>query len=98
MMQSNWKDSALCNGHPESNIWFSYKKSDIDRAVSICKKCPVRIPCFINMWNNEEYYGVSGGISEFNYLISTWKETSSEKQNNRTRTDRVLKGILQEIA
>jgi hypothetical protein len=50
------------------------------------------------MWNNEEYYGVSGGISEFNYLISTLKETSSEKQNNRTRADRVLKGILQEIA
>jgi hypothetical protein len=96
-MKNNWKDKALCLGHPESNIWFSYKKSDIDRAKSICKKCPVRVECFMSAWESGDFYGVYGGVSEFEYLSMTWKEVENEKQNNRTRSNRVLKGILQEI-
>jgi hypothetical protein len=95
MMPSNWSSKALCVDHPESNIWFSYKKEDIDRAVSICKKCPVRTECFISVWNSGEFYGVYGGITEFEYLNLTWKEAKNEKQNNRSKTDRVLKTILQ---
>jgi hypothetical protein len=97
MMQNNWAKEALCFNHPERNIWFSYKKEDTDRAVNICKKCPVREKCFITAWNTGDFYGVYGGVTEFNYLNLTWKEAKSEKQNNRTRTDRVLKGILQEF-
>lgn len=96
-MQSNWKDLALCLDHPENNIWFSYKKDEIDRAKAICKECPVRVECFMNMWNTGDFYGVNGGISEFEYLQLTWKEVSSEKSNNRSRASGVLKGILQKI-
>jgi hypothetical protein len=96
-MKNNWKEKALCLGHPEGNIWFSYKKSDIDRAKSICKKCPVRVDCFMSAWESGDFYGVYGSVSEFEYLSMTWKEVGNEKQNNRTRSDRVLKGILQEI-
>ena len=97
-MQSNWKEKALCHNHPESNIWFSYKKAEIDRAIKICKKCPVRTECFVTMWNTGEFYGISGGISEFDYLNITWKEAKSERQSNRTRTDKLLATILQEFS
>jgi hypothetical protein len=95
MMQSNWKEKALCYNHPELSIWFSYKKEDADRAQSVCKKCPVRVECFMSMWNTGDFYGINGGVSEFEYLSMTWKEATNEKQSNRTRADRVLKGILQ---
>lgn len=49
------------------------------------------------MWNTGDFYGINGGVSEFDYMMMTWKEATSEKQNNRARTDRVLKGILQGI-
>lgn len=96
-MPSDWKAQALCLDHPERLIWFSYKKEEVDRAVKICKKCPVRTDCFISSWDTGDHYGVNGAISEFEYLMLTWKEVDSEKQNNRTRSSRVLKGILQEI-
>ena len=94
-MLSNWKEKSLCFNHPEIDIWFSYKKQDVDRAKDICGKCPVRIECFMSMWNTGDFYGINGGISELDYMMMTWKEATSEKQNNRTRTDRVLKAILQ---
>lgn len=97
MMQSDWKQKALCLNHPEGRIWFSYKKEESDRAKSICKKCPVRSECFLSMWDTGDFYGVYGGVSEFDYLTSTWKEAKSEKENNRTRSSGVLKRILQEI-
>jgi hypothetical protein len=97
MMQSDWKQKALCLKHPESGIWFSYKKDEVDRAKSICRKCPVRTECFLSMWNTGDFYGIYGGISEFDYLMATWKEVKSEKENNRTRSNRVLQGIMQEI-
>lgn len=94
-MQSSWKEKALCVNHPESNLWFSYKKDDINRAVSICSKCPVKKECFLSAWESDEFYGVYGGISEFEYLNITWKEAKNEKQNNRSRTDTILKTIMQ---
>jgi WhiB family redox-sensing transcriptional regulator len=94
-MQSSWKEKALCSDTPESHIWFSYKKEEIDRAVEICKICPVRKQCFINAWSADEFYGVSGGITEYEYLTLTWKEAKSERQSNRSRTDKLLKKILQ---
>jgi hypothetical protein len=96
-MQSDWKESALCLDHENRNLWFSYKKEDVDSAKEICKKCTVRTECFVSMWNTGNFYGVNGGVSEFEYLQLTWKEVSSEKANNRTRASSVLKGILQKI-
>lgn len=96
-MQSDWKQSALCIDHPEKNLWFSYKKDDIETAKNICKECTVRTECFLSMWNTGDFYGVNGGISEFDYLSLTWKEANSEKANNRSRANTVLKGILQKI-
>ena len=94
-MQSNWKEEALCFNHPELSIWFSYKIEDVDRAKNICKKCPVRVECFMSMWNTGDFYGIHGGATEFEYLSMTWKEATNEKQSNRTRSDRVLKTIVQ---
>ena len=94
-MPSNWKEEALCSDRIDSHIWFSYKKEEIDKAVQICKKCPVRRQCFMNAWSSEEFYGIAGGITEYEYLTLTWKEAKSERQSNRSRSDKLLKKILQ---
>lgn len=94
-MSSNWQNKALCKGHDRPSIWFSYNKEELEEATNICKQCPVAKQCFLNAWESEDFYGVRGGITEYEYLEITWKEAKSGKQGNRTRSDKLLKAIMQ---
>jgi WhiB family redox-sensing transcriptional regulator len=96
--KSDWKDYALCTSGYPVNYWFSNKKPEIDVAKSICAKCTVRLECFTTAWSDDSHYGVYGGVSEYEYLLLTWKEAKSESESNRDRTDKRLRKILQEIA
>lgn len=96
--KSNWKDFALCSSSHPTNYWFSSKKEDIDIAKSICAKCTVRLECFFTAWDNDSHYGVYGGVSEYEYLLLTWKEAKSESEDNRDRTDKCLQKMLRHIA
>lgn len=86
-------DLALCQGDEKSYAWFSYDINDIEYAKSVCRNCEVKVQCFINGLDND-FMGVNAGISEFEFMIETWKEAKKENESNWTRSDKVLQGIL----
>lgn len=94
---SNWKFHAICASDPNGKAWMSYKKEDIDYAKAGCQKCSVRVPCFLAAWESEYFHGVNGGISEFEFMIKTWKKARKEQDDNWRRTDRDFQKILREI-
>ena len=98
MSPSNWKQFAVCTGDSRSFAWFSFKKEDIDYAKNGCAKCTARIPCFLNAWESEEYCGVNGGISEFEFLLSTWKEAKKVTDENWKRSDKDLQKFVRRVS
>ena len=97
-LTSDWKIHAVCASDPKPDAWMSYNKDDIIYAKSGCDRCTVRRECFFNAWNQEDFYGVYGGISEFEFLIGTWKEAKKESDVNWKRTDRILQRLLQKAS
>lgn len=87
---------ALCQGDKNSSAWFSYQIEDIKYAKSVCSECELKTPCFLNGLENE-FMGVNAGISEFEFLMKTWKEAKTENESNWTRSNKVLQGIVREI-
>lgn len=86
-------DLALCQGDERSHAWFSYDIEDIQYAKSVCLSCEVKIECFANALQND-FMGVNAGISEFEFMIDTWKEAKKENESNWTRSSKILQGIL----
>jgi|LakMenE01Jun11ns_1017448.scaffolds.fasta_scaffold8574273_2 hypothetical protein len=86
---------ALCQGDEKSSAWFSYQIEDINYAKSVCAECEVKLPCFFNALENE-FMGVNAGISEFEFMMKTWKEAKTKNESNWTRSDKVLQRILRE--
>lgn len=50
------------------------------------------------MWETDSFYGVNGGLSEYDIMQETWKEVSDPNDNNWKRTDRVLQKLLQKVS
>lgn len=95
---SNWKSKALCSRDIKQHTWWSYDKDDIAYAKQGCSRCPVRSECFLSAWQSDDFYGINGGITEFDFLLITWKEAKKESNVNWKRTDRDLQRIMREIA
>jgi hypothetical protein len=93
-----WRKSALCLIDKNSKRWFSYNLEDVDYAKKVCQSCLVRKECIVNMWETDSFYGVNGGMSEFDIMNLTWKAVSKENDSNWKRTDRVLKKLLQQVS
>lgn len=92
---SNWRDKAVCSDSRYPERWLSYKMSDIKYAKQGCLKCSVRSECLLNAIQNDFFVGVVAGISEFDYLMYTWQETTREDESNWRTDDRVLSELLQ---
>lgn len=58
-----WMDSALCSQtDPES--FFPDKGGSVREAKAICRACDVRAECLEYALDNEERFGIWGGMSE----------------------------------
>lgn len=98
--ERNWKDLALCSSDKNGEAWMSYKKDDIIYAQLICQKCTVRPQCFLEGWENtdSDFYGIYGGVSEYEYLLGIWKEAKKDTDDNWHRTDRILQKFMRQIS
>lgn len=94
---SDWIDKALCAQDEQPTAWLSYDIEDIQYARYRCSICTVRKECFLNAWQNDPYVGVNAGISEYDFLILTWKEAKKPNGSNWSRTNKLLQGILQKV-
>jgi Transcription factor WhiB len=62
-----WQDQASCRGWVGANIWFSPRRCDVERAVSICSRCAVAGACLADALEQERHtssvrlFGVRGG-------------------------------------
>jgi len=57
-----WKDEAACRGEGIS-IWFARRTSKAgQKAVSICRRCPVREQCLADAMEAEAGSGLRLGI------------------------------------
>lgn len=60
---SLWKLKGACatTTHPE--LWFSNDFAEMQLAQRICWKCPVIAECLIEAYENNEVYGIWGGMT-----------------------------------
>jgi hypothetical protein len=95
---SSWRKKALCLIDKNSKYWFSYKRDEVEYAKSVCQSCTVRKECILHMWESESFYGVNGGLSEYDVMQETWKQVNKADDTNWKRTDRVLQRLLQKVS
>ena len=96
-LTSDWKKRAVCASDKRQSAWMSYDKDDIQYAKNGCARCSVRAECFLSAWSSDDYYGVNGGISEFEFLLATWKKVKKVSNVNWKRTDKDLQRLMREI-
>jgi hypothetical protein len=59
--RERWRRLALCAGHPDRWTWFSDDERDANRAIAVCRVCPVRSECLTSALRRAEPSGVWGG-------------------------------------
>ena len=60
--QPNWYAKAECrNYNPE--LWHSDEAEDISQAKKHCQACPVREECLALAYQNDEQFGIWGGLT-----------------------------------
>lgn len=95
---NNWRLEAVCMRDANPNYWLSYKYSDIQYAKDGCARCNVKRECFFTALENEEFVGVNAGISEYDFLMATWKKATKSNGTTRNRSDNAIKKLLQKIS
>lgn len=66
MKRPDWQDIALCR-EVDPELFFPERESDrctSAAAVRICQSCPVQTQCLEWAIDNQEMWGVWGGVSE----------------------------------
>ena len=58
-----WQEKAICQ-QTDPEAFFPEKGGSNQEAKSICRKCPVRLECLEYALNNNEKFGVWGGLDE----------------------------------
>lgn len=96
--QSNWRKSALCIEHENPSLWLSSNIDDLNYARSYCIKCPVRVPCVQDAVTSENYIGIRGGITEYEFLSGTWVEVDDVEETNWPRSDSIIQRLLRDYA
>jgi len=100
MVESNsWTYSAVCRRDDFPSRWLSSDIDDINYAKDGCRKCTVRPECLISAISKENgFIGVNAGMSEIEFLMTTWKEVDNESESNWEISDTVIRNLLQRIA
>lgn len=63
---TRWEEHAACSGKP-TQWWFPQKtgfSAEIERALHICRSCPVQLDCARHAQDKPEYWGIWGGLTE----------------------------------
>lgn len=58
-----WQDGALC-AQTGAQFFFPEPGNSVREAKRICAACPIRSACLEYALNNDERFGVWGGLSE----------------------------------
>lgn len=59
----SWQEDALC-AQTDANLWFPERgENTAPLAKAICAECPVRIQCLNYALDNEERFGIWGGLA-----------------------------------
>lgn len=59
-----WMNDGLC-AEVDPGIFYPDKGESLRPAKSICARCPVQAACLAYALENDEYWGVWGGSSEY---------------------------------
>lgn len=59
----SWQDRGLC-GQIDPELWFPEKGGSVREAKRICRGCPVKDECLEYALENDERFGIWGGLSE----------------------------------
>lgn len=65
-MSGDWRDRAACLGC-DTNLWYGERGGDYTvsrQSKAVCFACPVRQQCLDYAIDNNEEYGIWGGLSE----------------------------------
>lgn len=64
----HWSTQAACIG--KWDLFDSTKLGDKEAALALCAECPVRQLCLQDALNNEERFGIHGGVKELELRIT----------------------------
>ena len=51
-----------CVGSEQNHLFFSDRPDELAQAQGICADCPVQLPCLEQALDNQEEWGVWGGV------------------------------------
>lgn len=58
-----WRDYAACLGM-DPDLFFPERGESVAAAKEVCQDCPVRLTCLQYALDNNEKFGIWGGVSE----------------------------------
>lgn len=70
-----WMNDALC-AQVDDDLFFPKKGGSVTDAKSVCAACPVRQQCLDYAVDNDEWFGIWGGLTE--------RERRKVKRDRRT--------------
>lgn len=59
----SWRDKSLC-AEIGADFWFPEQGESSRYAKETCARCPVQMECLAWALENNEQYGIYGGLSE----------------------------------
>jgi WhiB family redox-sensing transcriptional regulator len=60
-----WRNKALCAGHPDRGAWFAEDRETTQRAMAVCRACPVRSECLTFALSTGPHDGIWGGTTPY---------------------------------
>ena len=62
--QPEWYAEAACSGMTsgKNDPWYSQDEKQVEYAKSICRQCPVASECLAQTFQNNEHFGIWGGL------------------------------------
>lgn len=58
----SWTDEAIC-AQVEPDLWFPHAGENTNDPKQVCAGCPVRVKCLQHALDNDERWGVWGGLT-----------------------------------
>jgi WhiB family transcriptional regulator, redox-sensing transcriptional regulator len=58
-----WRDNAACRNVPNPEVFFPRPSETADEAKKICARCPVRVECLKDAFDQGDVYGFRGGMA-----------------------------------
>ena len=87
----SWQDSGLCAQSDPELFFEEVQGSDNPEARAVCRNCPVMVQCLQFALDNEEEFGIWGGLTPRgrNRFRKKYKRVTSENLNDfHTRYER----------